>query len=100
MKKLLHSRRAIASALLGLFLFVLGMAQFEALHKEFHSDAGEAAHECAVTLLKSGQIDTPTAAALTILVPDGVAFELAAEPVFIPRPVYFLLPGRAPPPLA
>lgn len=90
-------RRARAGLLLGLFLFVLAMAQSGTLHRLLHADSGTAEHQCAVTLLANGQVDVAVsevpAASLPVLV---VAPAMPAAQIFVTVD-YSLLPGRAPP---
>jgi prepilin-type N-terminal cleavage/methylation domain-containing protein/prepilin-type processing-associated H-X9-DG protein len=43
--------------LLGLFLTVLGLANYATLHKVFHPNAGSSEHHCAVTMINEGQVD-------------------------------------------
>lgn len=93
--------QARAGLLLGLFLFVLAMAQFGTLHRMLHADSGTAEHQCAVTLLASGHVDVAVSE-----VPVPFLPVLAVAPVRPPAQIfvaldYSLLPGRAPPsPLA
>ena len=90
-------RGARAGLLLFLFLFVLAMAQFESLHRLVHADAGQAQHQCAVTLLTSGQVEVAFGEVRVPFLP-GVTVAQVMPPVSISFAVdYSLLPGRAPP---
>lgn len=90
-------RGAKAGLLLCLFLFVLAMAQFKALHHLVHADAGQAEHQCAVTLLGHGQVDVAAADVRVAFMPVvAIAVVMPATPVFVAVD-YSLLPGRAPP---
>jgi hypothetical protein len=95
--KAVSNKPLIAGLLLGMFLSVLAMAQFQALHHALHPEAGQPNHECAVTLLTSGQIETATVGVSVSLAPSFViTFQLPETPVFTVAD-YSLLPGRAPP---
>lgn len=90
-------RSVKAGLLLGLFLSVLALAQFETLHQAVHADADQATHECAVTLLVSGKAcvtDGNVSTVVTSLLPP-VEIQLITAPSGAPST---LLPsGRAPP---
>jgi hypothetical protein len=89
--------RARAGLLLGLFLFVLAMAQFRALHHMLHADAGQSQHQCAVTLLTSGHVDVAgSEIPLAFLPVLAVAPAMLSAQIFVAVD-YSLLPGRAPP---
>ncbi len=86
-----------AGLLLGLFLFVLAMVQFESLHRLVHADAGQSQHQCAVTWLASGQVDLAGSEVLVAFLPAVIVAQVM-PPVSISVAVdYFLLPDRAPP---
>ena len=84
---------------LGVFLVLLLnlLAASPSLHEHFHSDAGNAQHQCAVTLFAHGQVDAPVLdVALPILV-ASVEF-LPQSSVPIPNALLATLPpGRGPP---
>ncbi len=89
--------RARAGLLLGLFLFVLTMAQFGALHRMLHADSGGVDHQCAVTLLASGHVDVAVSEVPVAFLPVlAVAPPMPSAKVFVTVD-YSLLPGRAPP---
>jgi len=64
MKRHFGNRRSIAilaAAFFGLFLFTLVLSAIPQLHERIHACSGAANHECAVTLLTSGNYQhTPT----------------------------------------
>jgi hypothetical protein len=92
------SRRAIGTLLLGLFLLVLAMAQFESLHHKLHADAGQPNHHCAVTLLSGGQIDAPPPCSFSVsLSPIELAVEFIHHPVVFVSFDFTLLPSCGPP---
>jgi hypothetical protein len=83
--------------LAGLVLFLNAMAASPSLHKWFHPDAGEAGHECAVTLFAHGHVDS---AAVDGAVPEPVLLVTVVpfDEISIFRPAIENLPtGRAPP---
>jgi hypothetical protein len=89
--------RVMAGLLLGLFVFVLAMAEFGALHRLLHADAGQAEHHCAVTMLVGGQVDVATGEVRVAFTPAvAVAVVMPAAQIFVAVD-YSLLPGRAPP---
>lgn len=62
----------IASLLTGVVLWLNAMAASPSLHEWFHADAGQAEHQCAVTVFAHGQVDSasvdvPVVAALTLI---------------------------------
>ncbi len=87
----------LASLLTGLVLLLNAMTASPTLHEWIHADAGQADHECAVTLFAHGQVDSasvavPMVASLTLI--------QTVPPVEISvfRPAIEQLPaGRAPP---
>ena len=94
------TRRLISALLLLLFLFVLSLAQFESLHQTLHPDSSEPGHSCAVTLLRSGQVDAAPAVPVTAAAPAPVptAAPCFACPVFVSFE-FTLLPSCGPPAL-
>jgi hypothetical protein len=50
-------QRAVSALLVGLFVVMLALAAAKALHQSLHSQACEPGHNCAVTLLQSGQLE-------------------------------------------
>lgn len=92
-----NRRHWMAVTLLGVFLSVFALALSEALHRILHADACAPEHQCAVTSLQSGQVETP----VTVIVPvvAYVAVFLTTQPQvdFVPS-VDFLLPPSCGPP--
>jgi hypothetical protein len=98
-RKVLRSRPVIAGGLLALFFFVLAMAQFKTLHRYCHAEAESPSHQCVVTTLSSGMVDT--AATFSPIVPPAlvVVCERTTGTAFPPSVDYSLLPSRGPPAL-
>jgi hypothetical protein len=90
-------RNAVAGLMLSLFLFVLAMAHYEALHRIFHPDACQPEHRCAVTLLQAGQIETATTHVGVSSTPDLLLTFTLPQSVAVALADFTLLPGRAPP---
>ena len=85
--------------MLGLFLAVLAMAHSTTLHLALHPAAGSADHHCAVTLLASGQVDSP-AAITTVVLAQALTFYFPLPESPLPTDSSFLLPlSRGPPAL-
>jgi hypothetical protein len=84
--------------LASLVLLLNALATSPALHELIHKDAGQADHQCAVTLFAQGKVDSPAcevtvpAPALLVETTPKIAFS-----VFHTN-VEGLPPGRAPPP--
>ncbi len=89
----------MAGALLALFLSVLALTLSEALHRVCHADAGTPQHQCAVTMLQSGQVDAPVYEA-AIVPPAMVSVSVQlVENIFVPSVDYSLPPSCGPPAL-
>jgi len=83
--------------LIGFVLLLNTLAAVPPLHELIHKDAGEAAHQCAVTLFAHGQVDSPVAAvAACIPVAPVQALPLVSISVFNVLAAT-LPPGRGPP---
>ena len=83
--------------LVALVLLLNAMAASPALHELIHADAGKADHECVVTLMAHGQVDSAVAAA-AVLVPVGPIDFLPQNFTSVPNAlVESLPPGRGPP---
>lgn len=107
MKRLRHlkiwaanRRHWMAATLLGVFLGVFALTLSETLHRALHDEACEPTHQCAVTMLQSGQVETPV-----ILIEPVVAYVavfLAAQPQvdFISSVDLSLPPSCGPPALS
>lgn len=89
--------RVWAGLLLGLFLFVLAMAQFGALHRVLHADSGTPEHQCAVTLLANGHVDVAVSEVPVAFLPVLAAASVMPSVQSFVTVDYSLLPGRAPP---
>ncbi|HEV2693140.1 MAG TPA: hypothetical protein VG347_09625 [Verrucomicrobiae bacterium] len=93
----LRSKASIALLLAALVLLLDAMAACPALHELIHKDAGQAEHQCGVTLFAHGQVDSATvdvpviASALPIAITPQVVFS-----IFSPA-IQNLPAGRAPP---
>jgi len=84
---------------LGVFLVLLLnlLAASPSLHEHFHSDAGNAQHQCAVTLFAHGQVDAPVLDVALPVLAASVEF-LPQSSVSIPNALLATLPpGRGPP---
>ncbi len=90
---------ALAALLVGIVLLLDAMAACPALHEMIHKDAGKEDHDCAVTMLALGKMDS---AVCDIIIPP--------PPVLIETTRYFTISafspaignlpqGRAPPAL-
>lgn len=98
LKMIFIKRRQGASAfLLFLFLSLQALAVFPALHEMVHPDAGDADHECAVTLFSHGQVDAPATVPPVFCPPATVTFSPASPKVVFVSADIRLLPGRGPP---
>ncbi|MCW5553592.1 MAG: hypothetical protein KIS67_15710 [Verrucomicrobiae bacterium] len=96
-RKPLCNKPLKAGLLLGLLLFVLAMAQFKALHHFLHTDAAAPDHQCAVTLLTSGQVDSASPEVQVAVITSIVVACPQPAPLLLPVADYSLLPGRGPP---
>jgi hypothetical protein len=91
------SKSFIASLLMGLILFTAALASSEALHKLIHHDAGEANHECAVTLFAHGHVETAACDVLVVQPTTFVETRPHLEFFLFSTTIENLPPGRAPP---
>jgi hypothetical protein len=90
-------RRKVAGLLCGLFLGVLALAQFETLHRWLHPQAGQPAHQCAVTMLQSGQVEASPGVEFVAVPPLRVFAEQPVDYFFTASVGYSLPHGRGPP---
>jgi hypothetical protein len=88
-----------AGFLLGLFLSVWGMAQFQTLHKALHCDADHPDHHCAVTLLSSGLVDLADGPPQTVAYTFTAVVETFPAAGLAPSGVALLPFSRGPPAL-
>jgi hypothetical protein len=87
------------TVLLVLFFSLLAMAFSARLHQALHTDAANADHHCAVTLLASGQMDAPAIIAAVVHIPV-VSTSFFQPDLPLPAGVSFnLAHGRGPPAL-
>jgi hypothetical protein len=86
-----------AGFLLGLFLSVWGMAQFETIHQAVHCNACKPDHQCAVTMLSSGLVDLADAPCDTVAYSFTVVAETSPDADVSPA-VRSLLPFTRGPP--
>jgi hypothetical protein len=86
-----------AGFLLGLFLSVWGMAQFQTLHKALHCDADHPDHQCGVTLLSSGLVALADGPCETVAYTFTVVAETLPAAGLAPAWVAFLPCTRGPP---
>jgi hypothetical protein len=97
----LHLRcRPTGAALLAvLWLFVTAAASSEQLHGLLHPDAHQASHDCVVTQLALGQVDT-TAGPIPVGAPEAVFRMDPPAPAFqaLPAPAGDSHSARGPPP--
>ena len=83
------------SILLVLLLNLLAAAP--SLHEYFHTDAGKAEHQCAVTMFAHGQVDSPVVVA-ALPIPPALTEFFPQCSVSIPNALVATLPpGRGPP---
>lgn len=91
-------RRHCAIVCLALFLFLQLFAASGPLHQAIHSDAGTPGHQCVITLLAHGQINSPNfSQALVTFVAVLFALLPTLHSVFISSFAYRLSHSRAPP---
>ena len=88
---------ALAALLVGIVLLLDAMAACPALHEMIHHDAGKEDHDCAVTMLALGKMDSATCE--IIIPPPPVSIETARHfTISAFSPAIENLPlGRAPP---
>jgi hypothetical protein len=55
-----RAKRGVSALLLGTLLLLQSMVALPGLHRLVHYDAGDPAHQCAVTMLAHGQVDSST----------------------------------------
>jgi hypothetical protein len=93
-------RSALAALLVAIILLLDAMAACPALHEMIHHDAGKEDHDCAVTMLALGKMDS--AACEIIIPPPTVLVETTRHftfSIFSPA-IENLPPGRGPPALS
>jgi fructose-specific phosphotransferase system IIC component len=89
----------MAATLLGVFLSVFALTLSESLHRSLHEEACEPSHQCAVTMLQSGQVETPVCFVTPTPATAVTMVEVVAETIFVPSADYSLPPSCGPPAL-
>ena len=89
----------MALALLGVFLSVFALTLSEALHRACHADAGTPQHQCAVTMLQGGQVETPVVAISVAIVGALTFVALPVQTQFVSSVALSLPPSCGPPAL-
>jgi hypothetical protein len=91
---------ALAALLVGIILLLDAMAACPALHEMIHHDAGKEDHDCAVTMLALGKMDS---AVCEIIIPEPTVLVQTVQyftfSLFSPA-IENLPQGRAPPALS
>lgn len=100
LKHIRAGKRPIIGVMLFLLFLLQTMAASEALHLDFHEDAGAADHSCAVQHFSNGQVDLAPSAGHLPLPPVEIDFATFHAEIFISAPSHCLLPSRGPPSLA
>jgi hypothetical protein len=107
MKRLRHlkiwaanRRHWMAATLLGVFLSVFALTLSEALHRALHNEACEPGHQCAVTMLQSGQVETPVVTIEPVVAYVTVFLAAPSQVDFVPSVDFSLPPSCGPPALS
>jgi hypothetical protein len=91
------AHRLLAAGAAALVLLLAILAVNPSLHARLHADAGQADHECVITLFQQGVIPE-TAALVLVVAPLIPVVFAAARPSLCLAPARCRLPpGRAPP---
>jgi len=85
--------------LLGLFLFVMGLASSVGLHRAFHPNASSPDHHCVVTLLTSGHVGASVGMAAVAAPTIALVSPVFPEPSFQAEVSFNLPLSRGPPAL-
>ncbi len=94
-----NRRHWMAATLLGGFLSVFALTLSETLHRALHEDACQPEHQCAVTMLQSGQVETPVATITPVITSAPTFVTLPVENNFVPSVDLALPPSCGPPAL-
>ena len=89
----------MAVTLLGVFLSVFALTLSEALHRAMHNEACEPSHQCAVTMLQSGQVEIPVVTITPVITTTATFASLPVETKFVPSVDLALPPSCGPPAL-
>ena len=92
-------RQWMAGVLLALFLSVFALILSETLHRALHKEACQPSHQCAVTMLQSGQVEMPVVTITPVLVTAVTVVALPAQNNFVPSVTLSLPPSCGPPAL-
>jgi hypothetical protein len=93
-------KRIVSLLLLGLFLFVLVLAQCESFHNAIHADSRQPDHQCAATILRGGQLDAPSSCGDRVAdSPDVLLAGFNPPSTIVVSFEFALLPSRGPPSL-
>jgi hypothetical protein len=88
----------MSAAFVSLFLFTLVLSAIPQLHERVHSSSGAANHECAVTLLTSGNYQHTVSDTIAIAPSPATAFAHVSSRLQLVRPrLEFSLLEHAPP---
>ena len=90
----------MAATLLGVFLSVFALTLSETLHRALHDEACEPTHQCAVTMLQSGQVETSVVTIVPVLAYVTVTLAAPAQVDFVPSVDLSLPPSCGPPALS
>ncbi len=82
-----------------LYLAVVCASSSSVLHHFFHDDADAPEHQCIVTIISSGQFETPHTTVAAEVPALAVRVDDCAEQPLLPIVDFRLPPGRAPPAL-
>lgn len=94
-----NRRHWMAAMLLGVFLSVFALTLSETLHRALHDEACEPSHQCAVTMLQSGQVETPVVTITPVITTVVTFVSLPVENKFVPSVDLALPPSCGPPAL-
>jgi hypothetical protein len=107
MKRLRHlrnwaanRRHWMAATLLSVFLGVFVLTLSEAWHRVLHGDTCEPQHQCAVTMLQNGQVETPVVVIEPVVAYVAVVFAVLPQVDFVPSVDFSLPPSCGPPALS
>ena len=94
----LFLRRLLAAGGVALVLLLTVLAASPELHAWLHGNAGEADHECVVTLYQHGVVSAAVEVALVVvLLVQRARVAAASAALYLAAPRYWLPPALAPP---